>query len=215
VPSVPSNLLNRPPRGAPRRGRHGWGLLFLVVLAVAAVLIGLTPWALHIGDRFTPLLTWDGFGSVEASNGGHYLLYTHLVGGVQGRSRGCSPNGGCDTLHGSAQLCTTGGRTYDFVLTGRVHGWWSTDGARTGIYLTAGKGTSLQQGWVVAFSGAWHGPALDLANTDNSFTKEFTPAGAIRQITSTADAGTARVTVHYGSDAEFERACRALAARPG
>jgi hypothetical protein len=201
-----------------KRGRHGWPLLFLILLALGVVYLALTPWALHIGDRPTPWLTWDGFGPVEATNGGHYVLFTHLVGGFPSggrRTPACGMQTGCDTLHGTARLCTTGGQTYGFLLRGAVHGWWSTDGAATSIRLTADRSTPLQSGWVVSFAGAWNGPALELANTDNSFTKEFTPAGGIRRVTSTADAGTAKVTVRFGSDAEFERACQALTRHPG
>ena len=64
----------------------------------------------------------------------------------------------------------------------------------------------------MAFSGTWHGPALMLSDHDSSFTEAFTPRGAIRGVTSTADAGTAAVTLRYGSSVAFARACRALAA---
>lgn len=70
----------------------------------------------------------------------------------------------------------------------------------------------MPDGWVVAFHGEWHGPALVLASPDNSVTEVFTSRGAIRTTTSTADAGTATVTLHYGSAADFARACQALAA---
>jgi hypothetical protein len=38
-------------------------------------------------------------------------------------------------------------------------------------------------------------PALELSAPDNSFIQVFTPSGEIRHVTSTADAGTARVTL--------------------
>jgi hypothetical protein len=63
---------------------------------------------------------------------------------------------------------------------------------------------------VVAWHGAWHGPALELADPDSSFTEAFTPRGEIRRVTSTADAGTAHVTLQYGSRDDFAAACRAL-----
>ena len=80
--------------------------------------------------------------------------------------------------------------------------------------LTGGTPWPLGDGWVVSFSGRWHGRVLVLADHDNSFTEEFTPRGVIRKVTSTADAGTAAVALRYGSGAEFGRACRALAAQP-
>ena len=206
-----------PPEPAPASGRLGRKLprrprtvLLVVVVAIIAVYVLPTPWALHIGGRFTPLETWDGYGHVRGSNGGRYILFAHLRAGILGggaRAR-CSFLG-CDTLHGNAKLCTVSGETYSFRLSGDVHSWWSTDGALTSIDLS---GRPLPAGWVVAFRGKWKGPALPLDNPDNSFTEVFTRAGAIRHTTSTADAGTAVVTLRSGSTATFDRECSALAA---
>ena len=54
-------------------------VLFLLVFVPA-------PWAFHIGSRFTPFGQWDGYGPVQASNGGRYLLFTHIQGGIIGRA---------------------------------------------------------------------------------------------------------------------------------
>jgi hypothetical protein len=86
------------------------------------------------------------------------------------------------------------------------HGWRPDT-----VNLTGGTPRHLGAGWVVAFSGRWHGPDLVLTDHDNSLTEAFTPRGAIRTVTSTADAGTAAVTLRYGSGAAFDQACRALA----
>lgn len=201
------------PRRRHRRG-HSWlKLIVILVGCLFVVEVGLTPWGLHIGGRFTPTLTWDGYGTVRASNGGRYVLFTHLQGGLVSSGSGvsCDGVGGCDTLQGSARLCGRDGITETFPLRGEVRSWWSTDGARTSVNLTGGAPRSLGDGWVVALSGTWHGPDLVLTDHDNSFTEAFTPAGAIRSVTSTADAGTAAVTLRYGSSAAFDRACRALA----
>jgi hypothetical protein len=175
---------------------------------------GLTPWALHIGGQSTPGEQWDGYGPVRASNGGRYVLYAHLQGGLLAGS-GASRRGGAlgphmDNLHGTAELCTASGQTHTFKLTGVVNAWWTTDGASTGIGLTGGAPVKLPSGWVVALRGTWHGPELELASPDNSFTEVFTPRGDIRHITSTADAGTARVTLRYASHDAFAAACRTI-----
>jgi hypothetical protein len=198
--------------GRRRRGRLGClPLLLIAVIALLAVYILPNPWALHIGGRFTPLETWQGFGAVRASDGGRYVLYVNLRGGVangEGGHLSCDGRG-CDSLFGSAKLCTESGQTYKFAVTGGVHSWWSTDGAATSVDLT--NSPPLPDGWVVALHGAWQGPALVLASPDNSFTEVFTPRGAIRSVTSTADAGTARTTIRYGTEGAFNAACRALA----
>jgi hypothetical protein len=203
-----------PSKDGPRR-RHIWLRLLLILIVVLLGLYVLpTPWAFHMGGRFSPLGEWDGYGPVQAGNGGHYLLYTHLRGGLANNHGHASCSlGGCETLTGTAQLCTQGGQHYTFDLTGAVHGWYTTNGSRTNIDLTGGAPQRLPAGWVVAFHGTWHGAELPVADTDNSFTKAFTPAGVIRTTTSAKDAGTARGTLRAGSASSFAQACRALAGK--
>jgi hypothetical protein len=209
-----------PPRTAPRRAprkRRRFPLLkvLLALVVVAVVLnVALGPWIFHIGGRLTPTTIWNGYGTARSSDGGRYVLYTHLIGfSVENEIHGgCDTFSRCDNLRGSAMLCTEGGVTYDFALSGQVHTWWSTAGAKTSVDLTGGSPRALPHGWIVAFSGAWQGPALKVADTDNSFTEVFTPRGAIRTTASAADHGTATATLRYGSAAAFIRACRNLSA---
>jgi hypothetical protein len=197
------------------RGQH------ILLRLVLIVFVGLflaefvpAPWAFHIGSRFTPLGHWDGYGPVQASNGGRYLLFTHLEGGViaHGGRPGCFFHGGCNTLRGSAQLCTENGRVYSFGLTGVMHGWLTTDGSLTDLKLSGGSPVNLPNGLTVAFHGTWQGPALPIASTDGSFTEAFGPTGAVRKTTSAQQAGTASGTLRYGSATAFAQACHALAA---
>jgi hypothetical protein len=197
----------------PPRRRHPWLRLLLILIVVLLLVYVLpTPWAFHMGGKFSPFGEWDGYGPVQASNGGHYLLYTGLRGGIVNDhgDAGCSFTG-CNNLVGTAQLCTQGGQRYTFELTGAVHGWYTTNGSKTSLELRGGTPERLPGGWVVTFHGTWHGANLPIADTDNSFTEVFTPAGAIRTTTSTKDAGTARGTLRAGSAASFGQACRALA----
>jgi hypothetical protein len=197
-------------QGQPRKRHLLLRTVLILVIVGLCVYILPTPWAFHMGGKFSPLGEWDGYGPVQASNGGRYLLYTHLRGGLANNHghAGCS-FGGCDTLTGTAQLCTQGGQHYTFDLTGAVHGWYTTNGSRTNINLTGGTPKRLPGGWVVAFHGVWHGTALPIVGT--SFSEVFTPAGAIRTAASTADAGAARGTLRSGSVDSFNQACRALA----
>jgi hypothetical protein len=185
--------------------------VLLLIAIYLIIMIVPTPWALHIGGRFTPTQQWNGVGQVRASNGGRYALFIHFTGTIaHGRRRSCSFRG-CDDMFGSAQLCTEKGQTYAFSLTGSVAGWLTTNGSKTSIDITGGKPVQLPEGWVVALHGIWRGPALSLSSPDNSFTEVFTPRGAIRTTTSTADAGTATVTLRYGTTSDFTAACHALA----
>jgi hypothetical protein len=215
-------MLNTPPwQTRPRRRRlrrvHLFGGLLSIVLLLLVGQIGLSPWVLHIGGRFTPTMSWSGYGTVTATNGGRYVLFTQFRTGLflataEAGGLACSRRG-CDDLTGTASMCTPGGATYTFALAGQVHTWLSTEGARTGLQLTGSQPRALPDGWVVAFTGKWHGSALTVATPDNSFTEVFTPRGAIRTTTSTADAGTAAVTLRPGTGDDFTRACGALTAR--
>jgi hypothetical protein len=201
-------------QGEPRKRHIPLRIVLILVVVGLCVYILPTPWAFHMGGRFSALGEWDGYGPVQASNGGRYLLYTHLRGGiVNDRGHAACSLTGCDSLIGTAQLCTQGGQHYTFELTGGVHGWYTTDGSKTSIELTGGTPQRLPGGWVLAFHGTWHGAELPVADTDNSFTEVFTPAGAIRTTTSTKDAGTARATLRAGSADSFARACRTLAGK--
>jgi hypothetical protein len=208
--STPPGTVRRP-----RRRGHQWlRLLGVLIILVAIIYVGLTPWALHIGGRFTPLEEWTGYGPVRGSNGGQYVLLVQLRGGMDlpgsGHSGGgnCENSGGCDSISGTARLCTESGADYQFSLGGGVHSWLSTSGARTTLMLDGGK-TSLP--FPVYFEGRWDGPVLRVSNTDDAFTQVFTPRGAIRTVTSTADNGSARVSLQYGSVSQYEAACRRLA----
>ena len=203
-----------PPVESATRGQH----IVLRIVLIAFVVLFLAefvpaPWAFHIGGRFTPLGQWDGYGPVQASNGGRYLLFTHLQGGVfaHGGRPGCFVHGGCNTLRGSAKLCTQSGRVYSFTLTGKMHGWLTTAGSATSIGLSGGSPAPLPPGLVVAFHGIWHGPALPVASTDGSFTQAFTPAGAVRKANGVAHPGTASGTLRSGSATAFDQACHRLA----
>jgi hypothetical protein len=208
-------LTRRQLRRQRRRRRHPLLRLIrlLFVLAIFFVLfeIAINPWIFRIGGTFTPTASWTGLGTVKASNGGHYVLSISFHGGfLGGDESGCSQYSGCDNMKGTAKLCTSSGVTYTFPMTGQVHTWLNTNGARTNIDLTGGSPKPLPDGWVVALHGQWHGAKLALASPDNSFTEVFTKRGAIRTVTSSADAGTAQVTLSKGTAAAFNQACTAL-----
>jgi hypothetical protein len=218
VQGFPGQYQAYPPLGGGsrrRRRRHPLlrfvRMVVLLALVFVVLQVVLNPWTFRIGGKLTPTMSWQGFGTVAASNGGRYVLYTHFRAGMladQG-DPACSELD-CDNLDGSAQMCTASGAVYTFSLAGQIEAWLSTDGSQTSLDITGGSPMPLPDGWVVALHGRWRGDALALASPDNSFTEVFTPRGAIRTVTSTADAGTAHVTLRQGTTADFQRACSAL-----
>jgi len=209
----PTSGGSAPPRPTSRGQQIALRLVLIVFVLLFLLVFVPAPWSFHIGGQFTPFGQWDGYGPVQASNGGRYLLFTHLQGGVAGRADPprCIFHGTCGTLRGSAQLCTESGRTYSFSLSGKMHGWLTTDKSPTDIVLSGGSPVPLPHGQVVAFHGVWHGPVLPVASTDGSFTQAFTPAGAVRKANGSAHPGTASGTLRYGSATAFGQACHKLA----
>jgi len=210
----PTSGGSAPPQPTSRGQQLALRLVLIVFVVLFLVVFVPAPWSFHIGGQFTPFGQWDGYGPVQASNGGRYLLFTHLQGGVVGRADPprCILHGTCGTLRGSAQLCTESGRMYSFSLSGKMHGWLTTDKSPTAIVLSGGSPVPLPHGQVVAFHGVWHGPVLPIASTDGSFTAAFTPAGAISKVTAKAGTGTASGTLRSGSATAFGQACHALSA---
>jgi hypothetical protein len=91
-----------------------------VVYAVAAIT---SPWAFHIGGRSTPLLIWQGTGTLRTS-GGEYPLYVDFYPSPHSsrlRLDGKRPTGG---LQGSGWLCTARGVSQRLDLTGTIYGGW-------------------------------------------------------------------------------------------
>lgn len=198
--------------GGPGRAGLLWLRLFLIIVVILLLADVLpAPWALQIGGRFSILGEWDGWGPVTASDGGSYVLFTHLHGGLSNGDYSACNFHGCQALTGTAQLCSAGARTETFGLSGAVHGWLSTDQTLTEVDLTGGSPAPLPPDWVIAFHGSWQGPVLPIVDTDNSFTEVVTKAGGIRRAASTAATGTARGVLRRGSMAGFIRACHDLA----
>lgn len=78
----PTSGGSAPPRTT-SRGQHVALRLVLIVFVVLFLVVFVpAPWSFHIGGQFTPFGQWDGYGPLRASNGGRYLLFTHIQGGV-------------------------------------------------------------------------------------------------------------------------------------
>ena len=91
------------PKPAKSRGGPFLLRLLLIVIVVAVLFAFLpAPWAVDIGGHFSAMGEWDGYGPVQASNGGSDILFTHLHGGItNGDAAACTIHG-CEALTGSA-----------------------------------------------------------------------------------------------------------------
>jgi len=150
----------------PKTRRQGFlaGIIKLVILGVAIVygLAAVTsPWAFHIGGRWTPLLYWSGKGQLVTSAGTHTLFLYLTPSRPFSRLRldGLRPTGG---VQGAGWLCTAQGDAQRLHLTGTIYnGWRSTDGSLVTFRLLEPKiiDAGQKQGYFDLY-GRWQGQEL-------------------------------------------------------
>ncbi|MHB8524735.1 MAG: hypothetical protein ACYDD2_01060 [Candidatus Acidiferrales bacterium] len=195
-----------------RRARRGcltklFSLLLVGILGVALLygLVGITaPWSFHIGGRWTPLLTWHGYGELFTKNGTKYPLYINFYPSSHFSKlhlEGLRPTGG---LQGSGWLCTSPGVTQYLDLSGTIYGGWrSTEGSLMAFRLlewyTARDrllGTTTGRGFF-DLTGRWQGPKL-VMDEGGDVPDTFRSGLRIEH---------ASVAFDWGSFAEFKAAC--------
>jgi hypothetical protein len=179
-----------------------------VLAIVLAIIFLLNPWALHIGDRFTPFAQWEGVGIVHGSSGARDVLYLRI--GLH-MSTGRHPTGRSDNLEGEALLRTPQGETMRWRVSGNVRAWWSAEGKPLSVRLIAAKPHMYFD-----LSGAFQGTQLVLDDHGSS-ARMLRPDGSIdargAQHFSTAEHPWVRVTLAPGSAADVESLARGLAAQ--
>jgi hypothetical protein len=150
----------------PIRQRHGCfasllGLIILGVVVVYGVAALTSPWAFHIGGRWTPLLYWSGSGKL-VTKGGTYPLYVSFFPSShfsQLHLDGLRPTGG---VQGSGSLCTSPGVMQTLKLSGTIYGGWrSTEGSLMAFRLLEPKifDVGQRQGYFDLY-GRWQGQEL-------------------------------------------------------
>lgn len=195
-----------------RKRRGCLGNLFRVVLAGifgGALLYGVVvmtgPWALHIGGRWTPFLTWHGYGQLHTKSGVQYPLYVSLYPSSHFSRlhlQGLRPTGG---LQGSGWLCTAPGTTQRLDLSGTIYGGWrSTNGSLFAFRLLE---------WRIFNNGQYRG-FFDLTGRWQGATLVMDEKG---DVPSTFRSGLrierASVALNWGSYSQFKELCATVGAR--
>jgi hypothetical protein len=182
------------------------GLLVLCGSVFYGVVVALDPWALHIGGRWTPFLTWQGSGKLLTKDGREYPLYLYFFPSSH-FSRlhmdGLRPTGG---LQGSGWLCTSRGVSQRLNLSGTIYGGWrSTEGSLMAFRLLEPKVIDVgqRQGYF-DLAGKWHGPQLVMDDRGNW-------GGTFR---SGLKIEHASVTLDWGSYSDFKAVCAGKADYP-
>jgi hypothetical protein len=138
----------------------GVGIFGVVVLY--GVIVITAPWALHIGGRWTPFLTWHGYGELLTKSGAEYPLYVSLYPSShfsQLHLEGLRPTGG---LQGSGWICTSPGVLQSLELSGTIYGGWrTTEDSLMAFRLLERRifNTGQSRGFF-DLRGRWQGPKL-------------------------------------------------------
>lgn len=185
----------------PRRRLRAIPRLILVMTLVYGAMVLLNPWAIHMGDRWTPLLTWTGTGKLVTDRGAYPLLVTFSPSphGSRLRLDGLRPTSG---LSGWGWLCTPQGKTIRLRLYGTIYGTWrSTDGALMEFRLLERikNFPAIQDGGYFDLFGHWQGPQL-VMDDRSEWSAPFRFGMTIKH---------ASVNLKPGGKSEFDAACAA------
>jgi len=193
-----------PSSGAPPQKRRGCGCLGSITGAVViliAVTLLIHPWALHIGGRWTPALTWHGTGTLHSTSGANYPFFLEIwVGMPEGSRRG---PGSIKDFEGTAKICTPQGQSYPLTVTGYMKkAWLSTDGKQVTFYLRSAKDAAPKLS--LTLLGKWNGGELQLEDQGN-FAMTFAPDGHVKGYLqgSNSPAENTSGTLHYATESEF------------
>ena len=195
-----------PSLGQAQRPRGCLGSLFRVLLAgifggalLYGVVVITAPWSLHIGQRWTPFLTWHGYGKLLTKAGAQYPLYVSLYPSShfsQLHREGLRPTGG---VQGQGWLCTASGATQRLELTGTIYGGWrSTANSLFAFRLLEAR--IINNGQARGFfdlTGRWQGPKL-VMDQRGSAPETFRSGLRIER---------AFLTLSWGSFSQFKELC--------
>jgi hypothetical protein len=182
-------------------------LLLLVVVGVVlgwGLLVALNPWALHIGGRSTPLLYWQGAGTVLAKSGKAFPLYVSFWPGRPGGFHGGGRREGkivSARLDGTGWLCIARGTVERMDVSGTMYGGYTSDSnSLLDFRLLEWRrpfAINPQRRGFFDVAGQWRGPELVL-NRPNEQGIPFKSGLFIDD---------AVVTLRWASYGDFEVAC--------
>lgn len=181
------------------------------MVAVPALI---APWAFHVGNRWTPVMVWQGVGKLQDSTGKQYGLYLSFSPDLH-RGRGVHTGPAHPTprvsLRGTSLVCTSQGLRIPFVLRGDIYGaWLNAEGKE--IAFTLREQTNEKQKRHFSLSGSFQGSDLEM-DDDKSMFMYLQPDGRLtpaRSYTSPVPEKHAKVNLHWGTEDDFSSLCQSL-----
>jgi hypothetical protein len=182
---------------------------YIVMALIFGGVIFINSWAFHMGGRWTPTLSWTGFGTLQSSTGSAYGIYVILSPDILS-SRRSGGIGGHSNLSGTAWLCNARTDPIQLRVSGSIHSaLLDTNGKAVDLRLSNPQGSKPR----VLFDlyGTWHEHDLvmrDDGSLDLVFAKDGTLVGYLK--TTYTPGEHAEITLQYGDRSEFDAICKQL-----
>jgi hypothetical protein len=199
----------------PLRGPIQWVvLLVLIVVVLVGLPALLTPWGFFMGGSFHVIPSWTGWGKMHSNKAGGDYVIMITISPKTGKGLGPAH------LSGNAWLCTPRGEKFTLKLGGDFQKdiRLDTNGKTASFYMDTYTVKSQFTGDsrpYLEFRGKWNNPDLVL-DDHGSIARAFTPdatlwpkGGKERPYISEV----VPVTLHEGSNSDFEAACKSAKSR--
>jgi hypothetical protein len=204
APETPQN----PAAGAAPSRKRGCGCLGSVtgaIVLVIGVMLLLNPWALRMGGRWTPALTWHGVGKLHSTTGATYGLFMELNPYLEQGRRGVA--GSRENLQGRAKICTPQGEVYAMTVDGYLkHAWLDADHKPITFYLRSFG--NAQPKLRADLYGSWQGQELVLEDKGSmamSFAADGNAKGYLKGMNAPTEDTTG--SLRYAGESEFASVC--------
>jgi hypothetical protein len=207
-PTQQTITLNKPKSGGLKQL---FPILALFVVAVVVLPAIFMPWAFFMGGSFHIIPTWQGWGKMHSNTaGGDYVIRISIYPKT-------ARHVGYTHVKGTAWLCTPRGEKFYLNLSGDFQKdlRLNTDGKTASFYMYNQGIKSLGTGQHrpnLELQGKWKNPDLVL-DDHGSIARNFASDGSLYPPKSPARPNLAEVlpvTLHEGSNSEFEAACKAV-----
>jgi hypothetical protein len=179
----------------------------LLMALIFGGVIFIHAWAFHMGGRWTPTLTWTGYGTLNSSTGAQYGIYVILSPHIAGSRR--AGTGGSSNMEGTAWVCNARTKPIQVRVSGSIHAVLDTNGKKVDLRLSNPQGSNPR----ILFDlyGSWHDHDL-IMHDDGSLALTFANDGTlVGYLKTTYTPGEhAEITFQYGDRSDFDAICKKL-----
>jgi hypothetical protein len=218
TPPTDNPAPNPPPTDNPTPTKGARGCLLGIVVAIVIAFVfgfGMTaivsPWGFFMGGHFHAYPQWKGWGRLQSSTAGDFVLLLSMVPGTPARHGG-------PQVKGNAVLCTQRGEKYDLTISGEFENHFGLDFQGKKVWLGMSSSSFAARNFggdrrpKLHLQGKWDNPNLVMDDW-GSLSHAFEPDGSLYKgdfKNRPNSRETVPITLNEGSKTDFEAACKAV-----